>query len=548
MSVRAMSLALAHGHRSRRAFSMRKLTGLVLVSAFGLAAQVPQISSSTEFMNTRTAVNTALVYLDTYKVRFMGTWASGTTYGQNDLVIYSGASYLSVGGGNVGNTPSNVSIYWTQLPGGGSGGGVWGTITGLLSAQTDLAAALAAKQASITTGSTGQYFKGDLSLGTFPTNLNQFTNGPGFLTANQSITITGACGGSGTTSISLTCAYSSLNGIPSTFAPSAHAASHAAVGSDPLTLSESQVTNLTLDLASKQAALGFTPENAANKDAVSGYAGLDTGGKLKTAEAPTWNQNTTGTAASTPSIVEPCTVPTGVTVTANTLVKADTSSTAVPCQVIPTLTTDTAWHGVAQSTVTGPGTVMVTTSGLAQVLLDSGTATIGNSVQLSTTNAGYAHDSGVTRNGIPITSSSASIRSACTTSCAATLIWVRVTPAERGAQIPGSPVTIATSGPVTVTAGGFYFNNATSGGMTFNLPVITSGTVGAQFCFGNSTTKTGAITLQAPASTYIDNGGTNGSSAGTFVSAGALGDAACVVAVTVTQYKVYPSLGAWVNN
>jgi len=38
--------------------------------------------------------------------------------------------------------------------------------------------------------------------------------------------------------------------------PTAHAASHAAAGSDPLTLAQSQVTNLTTDLAAKEPALG----------------------------------------------------------------------------------------------------------------------------------------------------------------------------------------------------------------------------------------------------------------------------------------------------
>lgn len=46
-------------------------------------------------------------------------------------------------------------------------------------------------------------------------------------------------------------AYSSLTGIPSSFTPSAHASTHAAAGSDPLTLSQSQITNLTTDLAAK---------------------------------------------------------------------------------------------------------------------------------------------------------------------------------------------------------------------------------------------------------------------------------------------------------
>lgn len=45
-------------------------------------------------------------------------------------------------------------------------------------------------------------------------------------------------------------------------------------------------STLTTAVAGKQAALGFTPENAANKDANSGYAGLDSGGKLKPAEFP----------------------------------------------------------------------------------------------------------------------------------------------------------------------------------------------------------------------------------------------------------------------
>ena len=50
--------------------------------------------------------------------------------------------------------------------------------------------------------------------------------------------------------------------MPSTFPPATH--SHA----------ESDVTNLITDLASKQASLGFTPENAANKNVANGYMGI----------------------------------------------------------------------------------------------------------------------------------------------------------------------------------------------------------------------------------------------------------------------------------
>lgn len=87
--------------------------------------------------------------------------------------------------------------YWkkSSAPPGGSVN--WGSIGGTLSSQTDLSTALAGKQASLTIGTTAQYFRGDLSLATFPTNLSAFTNGPGYLTAaavKNSIIGTGVSG------------------------------------------------------------------------------------------------------------------------------------------------------------------------------------------------------------------------------------------------------------------------------------------------------------------------------------------------------------------
>jgi len=55
-------------------------------------------------------------------------------------------------------------------------GSLWGSITGTLSNQTDLQNALNAKQNTITTGTTAQYFRGDLSLATFPTTTASFSN------------------------------------------------------------------------------------------------------------------------------------------------------------------------------------------------------------------------------------------------------------------------------------------------------------------------------------------------------------------------------------
>lgn len=115
-----------------------------------------------------------------------------------------------------------------------------------------------------------------------------------------------------------------------------------------------------------------------------------------------------------------------------------------------------------------------------------------------------------------------------------------------GSSVNSVPLTVSTSTPVTVSAAGFYFCDRA--GCTYNLPTITSALVGARICVWNDTTRSGAITLQAPASTYIDKGGALGTVAGTLMSGGALDDSACVIAVTTTKYKALPGTGTWTNN
>ena len=68
--------------------------------------------------------------------------------------------------------------------GGGTGGATWGSITGNIVDQADLQNALNAKQDTITTGTTAQYFRGDLSLATFPTLVSSFTNDAGYITSS----------------------------------------------------------------------------------------------------------------------------------------------------------------------------------------------------------------------------------------------------------------------------------------------------------------------------------------------------------------------------
>jgi hypothetical protein len=109
------------------------------------------------------------------------------------------------------------------------------------------------------------------------------------------------------------------------------------------------------------------------------------------------------------------------------------------------------------------------------------------------------------------------------------------------------PVLISSgAGPISPTATGFYFNN--HGALTYNLPTITSASIGLQMCFRNDTGISGALTIVAPASTTIDVAGAVKSTPGNLSSAGALGDAACVVAVGTTLYMAYTGPGTWSNN
>ena len=64
--------------------------------------------------------------------------------------------------------------------------------------------------------------------------------------------------------------WTNLSGKPSSFTPATHASTHAAAGSDALTLAQSQVTNLTSDLAAKASASALSTHIAdtANPHAV----------------------------------------------------------------------------------------------------------------------------------------------------------------------------------------------------------------------------------------------------------------------------------------
>jgi hypothetical protein len=144
--------------------------------------------------------------------------------------------------------------------------------------------------------------------------------------------------------------------------PTAHASSHASGGSDPVTLAQSQITNLVPDLAGKQAALGFTPENAANKDAASGYAGLDSSSLLKAAQFPAFTGDATKPSGSLVTTVVKVNGNTPGGTCTNQFVRSLNSSAVPTCASIaaadmPALTGDVTTSAGAVATTIGAGKV-----------------------------------------------------------------------------------------------------------------------------------------------------------------------------------------------
>jgi hypothetical protein len=124
-------------------------------------------------------------------------------------------------------------------------------------------------------------------------------------------------------------------------------------------------------------------------------------------------------------------------VLANTLVKMDTTTGG---QVVALLTSDVAAFGAAQATAVAGGTVKVTRFGKTQIVLDSGTATIGNAAIPSTTTGGDMHDSGLSRNAVSSLTGVSVFRTACASACAGTTVTIEFTGSERGALVPVTQV------------------------------------------------------------------------------------------------------------
>jgi hypothetical protein len=88
------------------------------------------------------------------------------------FISKSGVTKLNFIGATVATVNGMTNVTVT----GGGGSSTWGSITGTLSSQTDLQAALNAKEATITAGTTSQYYRGDKTFQTLNAKAVAYTN------------------------------------------------------------------------------------------------------------------------------------------------------------------------------------------------------------------------------------------------------------------------------------------------------------------------------------------------------------------------------------
>jgi hypothetical protein len=222
---------------------------------------------------------------------------AATTIGANDLVpvvqggvtkkaayslfppLYTlpAASANVLGGVKVGTGLTIASgVLSVTGGGGGGGGGTWGTILGQIADQYDLIALFAAK-ADVGHTHTGAYEPSNSNI------QSHVTDSTYHLTSIQK---TGLTGGAAT-------------------------ALHTHTGQAPSSITQDASNRFVTDTqistwTAKQAALGYTPQNTSAKGQASGYAGLDSNGKVPAGQLPipvTCTANQTPRANSTGTIV-----------------------------------------------------------------------------------------------------------------------------------------------------------------------------------------------------------------------------------------------------
>lgn len=89
---------------------------LSFLLATGALAQIQTINNE-QMATARTKLNNNFSYLDTNKMRYRGTWSSGTTYAAQEVVQYSSITYIAIQSTNLNHQPDTSALWWTAVGG-----------------------------------------------------------------------------------------------------------------------------------------------------------------------------------------------------------------------------------------------------------------------------------------------------------------------------------------------------------------------------------------------------------------------------------------------
>jgi hypothetical protein len=177
--------------------------------------------------------------------------------------------------------------------------------------------------------------------------------------------------------------------------------------------------------------------------------------------------------------------------------------------------------------------------------LGQNTLTLGTtgSLLLSGGNATTLTTTGATNVTLPTSGTLATVGGALGAATATSLLATGIVDGKT--PITLTTGTSATLGAATYLSGYTVNNHATMGqAVTYTLPAAVAG---LQQCVRNGTGRTGILTVTAGTGDTIDLDGTATAAAGNIASSGALGDAACFVAIDDTVWLTYVNKGTWAD-
>jgi hypothetical protein len=342
-----------------------------------------------------------------------------------------------------------------------------------------------AKQSAITTGTTLQYFRGDFSLATFPTNLSSFTNGPGYITqsgARTAISLT-------TTGTSGAATYDNTTGV-------LNIPQYAVSGGGTGTVTDFSAGDLSPLFTTTEATTTSTPALSFSLSSAAAHKFF--GNATGSTAAPSYSSITTADLPDLSGTYQPLdgdlTTIAGLTATTDNFLVATASAWAsrTPTQAKTSLGVTTA--GNSFFTLTNPSAIT-----FPRINADNSVSALDAATFRTAIGAGTSSTAGTVTSASVVSANGFAGTVATASSTPAITLTTSITGVLKG---NGTAISAATSGTdyapgTSALATGILKSTTTTGGLTI--------AVAADFPTLNQSTTGSAATLTTPRSIYGNN-------------------------------------------